>query len=96
MSSAPEIRPPMVASGQDSGYLWFIHVHYRHVGLLLFQQEKGTFQRLYTYLSQIFDYGNTDIEMRSIFFRQVFVFMECDLCLRHNRRFVSSSPAPAM
>ncbi len=31
----------------------------------------GAFQRLYTYLSQIFDYGNTDLEKRSIFFRQV-------------------------
>src|SRR5205823_69767 len=39
--------------------------------LLLFRSDMGAFQRLYTYLSQIFDYGNTAIEKRSIFFRQV-------------------------
>src|SRR5687767_15977283 len=31
----------------------------------------GPLQRLYTYLSQIFDYGNTAIEKRSIFYKQV-------------------------
>jgi len=30
-----------------------------------------TFQRLYTFLSQIFDYGNTDIEKRSMFFKRL-------------------------
>ncbi len=44
--------------------------------LLLFQSDMGAFQRLYTYLSQIFDYGNTDIEKRSIFFRQVLRLLE--------------------
>lgn len=39
--------------------------------LLLFQSDMGTFQRLYTFLSQIFDYGNTEIEKRFIFYRQV-------------------------
>ena len=39
--------------------------------LQLFQSDMGAFQRLYTFLSQIFDYGNTDIEKRSIFFKQV-------------------------
>ena len=31
----------------------------------------GTFVRLYTYLSQIFDYGTTDIEKRAIFFKHL-------------------------
>lgn len=44
--------------------------------LLLFQTDMGTFQRLYTYLSQIFDYGNTEIEKRSIFYRQVLRLLE--------------------
>ena len=44
--------------------------------LLLFQSDMGAFQRLYTYLSQIFDYGNTAIEKRSIFFRQVLRLLE--------------------
>ena len=39
--------------------------------LLLFQSDMGAFQRLYTFLSQIFDYGNTALEKRSIFYRQV-------------------------
>jgi type I restriction enzyme R subunit len=37
--------------------------------LLLFKADIGTYVRLYGFLSQIFDYGNTDIEKRSIFFR---------------------------
>jgi type I restriction enzyme R subunit len=44
--------------------------------LLLFQSDMSAFQRLYTYLSQIFDYGNTDIEKRWIFFRQVLRLLE--------------------
>ncbi len=39
--------------------------------LLLFQSDMGAFHRLYTFLSQIFDYGNTDIEKRSIFYKHV-------------------------
>ena len=44
--------------------------------LLLFQADMGAFQRLYTYLSQIFDYGNTAIEKRSIFYKQVLRLLE--------------------
>ena len=36
----------------------------------------GTYVRLYTFLSQIFDYGNTDIEARSIFFRRLIPLLE--------------------
>jgi type I restriction enzyme R subunit len=39
--------------------------------LLLFQRDMGTYVRLYTYLSQIFDYGSTDIEKRAIFFKHL-------------------------
>ena len=39
--------------------------------LLLFQRDMGTYVRLYTYLSQIFDYGHTDIEKRAIFFKHL-------------------------
>ena len=38
--------------------------------LPLFKNDSGAFVRLYTFLSQIFDYGNTDIEKRAIFFRR--------------------------
>lgn len=44
--------------------------------LLLFQSDMGTFVRLYTFLSQIFDYGNTEIEKRAIFFRHVLRALE--------------------
>jgi len=33
--------------------------------LILFKSDMGAFQRLYTFLSQVFDYGNTAIEKRS-------------------------------
>jgi type I restriction enzyme R subunit len=39
--------------------------------LLLFRTDMQTFQRTYTFLSQIFDYGNTDIEKRSIFYKRL-------------------------
>jgi type I restriction enzyme R subunit len=44
--------------------------------LRLFQRDMAAFQRLYTYLSQIFDYGNTAVEKRAIFFRQVLRLLE--------------------
>ena len=37
--------------------------------LQMFRTDIGTYQRVYTFLSQIFDYGNTDFEKLSIFFK---------------------------
>lgn len=37
----------------------------------LFKADLGAFQRLYSFLSQIFDYGNTAIEKRFIFYRRL-------------------------
>jgi type I restriction enzyme, R subunit len=37
--------------------------------LVLFKRDLGEYLRLYTFLSQIFDYGNTAIEARAIFYR---------------------------
>jgi type I restriction enzyme R subunit len=37
--------------------------------LTLFRSDMETFVRVYTFLSQIFDYANTDIEKRSIFYK---------------------------
>lgn len=37
--------------------------------LILFKSDMGAYVRLYTFLSQIFDYGNTAIEKRAIFFK---------------------------
>jgi type I restriction enzyme R subunit len=44
--------------------------------LILFKRDMGTFQRIYAFLSQIFDYGNTDIEKRHIFFRVLLPLLE--------------------
>lgn len=37
--------------------------------LLMFRADAVTYLRVYTFLSQIFDYGNTDFEKRAIFFK---------------------------
>jgi type I restriction enzyme, R subunit len=37
--------------------------------LQLFKRDMASFLRVYTFLSQVFDYGNTDIEKRFLFFK---------------------------
>ena len=44
--------------------------------LVLFKNDLGVFIRLYTFLSQIFDYGNTAIEKRAIFFQRLLPLLE--------------------
>jgi type I restriction enzyme, R subunit len=44
--------------------------------LTLFKGDMSTFIRLYTFLSQIFDYGNTAIEKRAIFFKCLLPLLE--------------------
>ena len=44
--------------------------------LILFKGDLGAFLRLYTFLSQIFDYGNTDIEKRAIFYKALLPLLE--------------------
>ncbi|CAN5500778.1 DEAD/DEAH box helicase family protein [soil metagenome] len=44
--------------------------------LVLFKADMGAFLRLYTFLSQIFDYGNTAIEKRSIFYKRLMPLLE--------------------
>jgi type I restriction enzyme R subunit len=44
--------------------------------LVLFKGDLGAFLRLYTFLSQIFDYGNTDIEKRAIFYRRLLPLLD--------------------
>ena len=44
--------------------------------LILFKGDMGAFIRLYTFLSQIFDYGNTDIEKRAIFYKRLLPLLE--------------------
>lgn len=44
--------------------------------LILFRADLNSFVRLYAFLSQVFDYGNTDIEKRYIFFRRLIPLLE--------------------
>ena len=44
--------------------------------LMLFKHDMAAFQRLYAFLSQIFDYGNTAIEKRFIFFKRLLPLLE--------------------
>lgn len=44
--------------------------------LELFKGDMQTFLRVYAFLSQIFDYGNTDVEKRAIFFRYLVRLLE--------------------
>jgi type I restriction enzyme R subunit len=44
--------------------------------LILFRRDMGTFQRVYTFLSQIFDYQNTAIESRNIFYRRLLPLLD--------------------
>ncbi|AXA37897.1 type I restriction endonuclease subunit R [Rhizobium leguminosarum] len=44
--------------------------------LLLFRGDMGAFIRVYAFLAQIFDYGNTDIEKRSIFFKRLIPLLD--------------------
>ena len=44
--------------------------------LILFKGDMGAYIRLYTFLSQIFDYGNTGIEKRAIFYKRLLPLLE--------------------
>jgi type I restriction enzyme, R subunit len=44
--------------------------------LVLFKGDMGAFNRLYVFLSQIFDYGNTDIEKRFIFYKRLIPLLD--------------------
>lgn len=44
--------------------------------LLLFKNDMGAYVRLYAFLSQIFDYGNTDIEKRFLFFKRLIPLLD--------------------
>lgn len=44
--------------------------------LLLFKNDLGAYVRLYAFLSQVFDYGNTDIEKRFLFFKRLIPLLD--------------------
>ena len=44
--------------------------------LALFRSDMGTYVRLYTFLSQIFDYANTGLEKRAMFYKRLLPLLE--------------------
>lgn len=44
--------------------------------LTLFRRDLGTFVRVYAFLGQIFDYGNTAIEKRAVFFKRLLPLLD--------------------
>lgn len=44
--------------------------------LLLFKNDMGAYARLYSFLSQIFDYGNTAVEKRFLFFKRLMPLLD--------------------
>ncbi len=44
--------------------------------LLLFRNDMGAYVRLYAFLSQIFDYGNTEIEKRFLFYKHLIPLLD--------------------
>jgi type I restriction enzyme R subunit len=44
--------------------------------LILFKADMGAYQRMYSFLSQIFDYGNSAVEKRFIFYRRLIPLLE--------------------
>jgi len=44
--------------------------------LTLFKHDMGAYVRLYAFLSQIFDYGNTEIEKRFLFFKRLIPLLD--------------------
>lgn len=44
--------------------------------LVLFKGDMASFNRLYAFLSQMFDYGNTDIEKRFLFYKRLLPLLE--------------------
>jgi len=44
--------------------------------LMLFKNDMGAYVRLYAFLSQIFDFGNTDIEKRFLFYKRLIPLLD--------------------
>ncbi|MEX8499738.1 type I restriction endonuclease subunit R [Leptothrix ochracea] len=44
--------------------------------LLLFKRDLGTFVRVYAFLGQLFDYGNTALEKRALFFKRLLPLLD--------------------
>lgn len=44
--------------------------------MILFKNDMGAYVRLYTFLSQIFDYGSTDVEKRFMFYKRLIPLLQ--------------------
>ncbi len=50
--------------------------HAEMEALQLFKRDMGSFGHAYTFLSQIFDYGNTAVEKRAMFYKRLILLLE--------------------
>lgn len=48
----------------------------RQEALVLFKNDAGAFVRLYTFMSQLFDYGDTEVEKRFIFYKRLIPLLD--------------------
>lgn len=71
--AAQELRQQAEGKGDEKG---FKEAKEQMDALVLFKHNMGVYQRLYAFLSQIFDYGNTDIEKRAIFYRRLIPLLD--------------------
>lgn len=76
MKSYKSARDKMVAAEEQKDGKAIESAKNELEALVLFKTDMTSFTRLYTFLSQIFDYGNTDIEKRAIFYKRLLPLLE--------------------
>ena len=71
-------KPMQTVPGSDKGGVCYLAeaAQAEMSTLVLFKGDMASFVRIYTFLSQIFDYGNTDLEKRAIFYRRLIPLLE--------------------
>ena len=72
-NAAKQALTTAIASGNDQGAS---EARDHMAALNLFKSDMGAYLRLYAFLSQILDYGNTDVEKRAIFYRRLLPLLE--------------------
>lgn len=72
-NAAKQALTTAMASGNDQGAS---EARDHMAALNLFKSDMGAYLRLYAFLSQILDYGNTDVEKRAIFYRRLLPLLE--------------------
>ncbi len=69
-------RAELVAARQRSDERAAQEAQEKLEALVLFRSDMGAYLRLYTFLSQIFDYGQTALEKRALFYRRLIPLLD--------------------